>query len=224
MQSVIILKSSVMKKLVLLIGVVILSMNVFAQEKGDKYFITTAYASFGKAKIENYNGHQFAKGEQPLNTYLDANVGFGVFAANRFRFQLTVGVPYGKEPSAMDNGQWLFNRTIGVELMPSVAYYFKLAERFYYVMEAGGDFVFGQNTYDVSYYQSEKYDYKLRGAYLDLIGFEARVSQRCALGFKMGQVGYFYRKVSDPVSGAYVSNSQLCFNLNSFYVHALFYL
>ena len=213
-----------MKKLVILIGIVVLSMNVFSQNKGDMYFTTTAYASFGKAKIENFNGQQFAKGEQPLNTYLDASVGFGAFVANRFRLQLTVGVPYGKEPSAMDNGKWLFNRSVGVELMPSIAYYFKLAERFYYVMEAGGDFVFGQNTYDVSYYKSEKYDYRLRGAYLNLIGFETRVSQRWALGFKMGQVGYFYHKVSDPVSGAYGSNTQLRFNLNSFYVHALFYL
>lgn len=213
-----------MKKLVLLIGIIAFSMNVFAQNKGDKYFVTTAYASFGKAIVENYNGYQIAKRDQPLNTYLDAGVGFGFFAVNRLRLQMTVGVPYAKEPRAMENDMWLFNRSVGVELIPSIAYYFKLVDGLYYVMEAGGDFVFGQNTYDVSYHQSEKYDYRLRGVFVDLIGFESRVSQKCALGFKMGQVGYFLNKVSDPVSGAYSSSRQLRFSLNGFYVHALFYL
>ena len=213
-----------MKKLVLFVGIVVFSMNVFAQNKGDKYFVTTAYASFGKAKIENFNGYQIAKGTQPLNTYFDASVGFGFFVANHLRLQMAVGLPYAKEPSSMENETWLFNQSIGVELLPSIAYYFKLADRFYYVLEAGGDFVFGSNTYDVPSYKSEKYDYRLRGAYVDLIGFESRVSQKFALGFKLGQVDYFYRKISDSVSGAYASNAQLRFNLNSFYIHVLFYL
>ena len=55
-----------MKKLALLFFVFILSMNVFAQEKGEKYFITSASASFGSLYQKISNGHQSIIYEQPM--------------------------------------------------------------------------------------------------------------------------------------------------------------
>ena len=85
-----------MKRLVLLIGVVILSVNVFAQSKSEIYTLTSASASFGKMRSETITtlmGGQTltSTSEQPLNTNLGFDVGFGWFVAKNFRLEL-VGI------------------------------------------------------------------------------------------------------------------------------------
>ena len=213
-----------MKRTALIIGLVIISLNVFAQAKGEKYLFAMGYASFGKVKVENFNGVQVNNYDRPLSKYLGVQAGFGFFPANNFSLELGVGVPYTKELYGRDGDTWLYEKVLGVELNPRMAFYVKLADRFYYTPKLGGTFVFGTDVTDVSSYKSEKYDYQLLGAYVEFLAFQFRVSQKFAIGAMVGQMSYRRVKVSEHVSGAYSAANRWRFDLNSFTVSTIFCL
>ena len=213
-----------MKKLVLLIGLVAFSLTGFAQSKGEMYLLLTGNASFGTLKRENYSGYQTIEYDQPANTSVGLDVGFGFFAADNFRLELCVGASYIQEPRDKQSDQWLYGKVFGVNLYPSLAYYVQLADRLYYVPEIGGSFTFGTAKYDVSTSVAEKYDYGVMGAYAKFFALEFRVSPKFALGVNVGQAYYQRVKVSDPVTGVYSARNQLMFDVNSLGVNAMFYL
>lgn len=213
-----------MRRFALVIGLFILTTSAFAQNKFEKYVFVSGNASFGNMKIENSDGyHAAVKSEQPFNTYLGIYAGFGLFVAKNFRLELGIGVPYSKELLSKDGDKWLYDKVVGVNIRPNLAYFVKLADRFYYTPTIGGVFVFGKEEIDVSNYQSEKYDYRLTGAYANPLAFQFRVSSKFALGVDVGQVYYRRIKISHQVSGAYAAANQWLFNFNNISVSALFY-
>ena len=213
-----------MRRFAIIISLIVLTTSVFAQNKFEKYVFVSGDASFGNMKIENSDGyHATVKFEQPFNTYLGLNAGFGFFVAKNFRLELGIGVPYSKEILSKDGDKWLYDQVVGVSIRPSIAYFVKLADRFYYTPTIGGAFVFGKEEMDVSNYQTEKYDYRLTGTYLNPLAFQFRVSPKFALGVEVGQVYYRRVKISHQVSGAYLAANQWRFNFNNISASALFY-
>lgn len=213
-----------MKRFAVIICFIVLTISAFAQNKFEKYVFVTGNAAFGNMKIENSDGyHNAVKTERPFNTYLGLKAGFGFFVAKNFRLELGVGVPYSKEISSKDGDKWLYDKVLGVSICPNMAYFVKLADRFYYTPTIGGNFVFGKEELDVSSYQTEKYDYRLTGVYMNPVSFQFRVSPKFALGLDVGQVYYRRIKISYQVSGAYAAANQWHFSFNDISVSALFY-
>ena len=223
LQSVFTLKSVIMKKLVLLIGIVILSMNVFAQERGDKYFVTSASASFGSLYQKISNGHQSIIFEQPMETDLGLQLGFGWFVAKNFRLELCLNANYEQVPREQSGDKWLNNTWTAVGLAPSLSYYVRLADRFYYTPEIGVNFAFGKYTFEQDSQPSEDYNYKGYELYANLLAFRYRVTPKFSLGVIVSDARYNRSKYYN-FSEIYSINKAFRFNLNYVAVDATFYL
>ena len=100
MQALITLKSIIMKKLALLFGIVILSLNVFGQNRGDMYILAGASASAGKIEGSSYNsnGSVASTTKEPMSTNFGIDLGFAYFVAKNFRLELGLSGYYEKDP------------------------------------------------------------------------------------------------------------------------------
>ena len=206
-----------MKKLVLLIGIFIFSMNVFAQNRGEMYIITSATTSFGQTygNTFNSNGVLASTTEKPLNTYLSFDAGFGYFVANNFRLELCVGAYYEKDPrEKASSDSWLSNKYKGFRVCPSLSYYVKFADKFYYTPEVGVDFDFGKYSYDETLSESWNCPYRGYSIYTNLIAFMYRVGPHFALWVSVGELHYTHRNYYDEGNMIYLGGTT-AFNLNN---------
>lgn len=214
-----------MKKLVLFFGIVILSLNVFGQNKGEMYILTDASASFGQVKANGFthNGSVISTTEKPRNTYLGFDAGFGYFVANNFRLELCLGISYEKQPVGQTGmGSWLFDRYTSYGVCPNLSYYVRLAERFYYVPEIGVNLFMGNYSYAETYYISNKYPYKGYSLYANLLAFEYRVGPHFGLWAGVGCLRYSHRNYYEDDTKFYSVNALDCY-LNNGTVAAHFY-
>ena len=212
-----------MKKLLLLFGVVILSMNVFAQNKGDMYVLTSVKASFGKmSSYQIYNNHSSLYAEQPMDTQLGLGIGFGYFVANNFRLELVVSGYSVKSPREEASSVWLNDVNKGVQLNPNISYFVKLADRFYYTPEIGASFDFGKYVYEETVGRSMTYPVRGYSLYANLLAFQFKVSQRFSLGVNAGDVQYTHGTYYDSDEPFFESKS-LGFRWNSGSIAAYFY-
>lgn len=212
-----------MKKIVFVIGILVFSMNAFAQNKGDKFFLTELGGSFGSVNIEVTDGVQSVVSKKPYNASVGAEIGMGFFVANNLRLEFPIGIGYQNTPSLESDGKWLKDEFLGAYFKPNIAYYVKLADRFYYTPEIGAGLEAGTNKYVQSYSQSSRYKYLGYGIHAKLLAFECRASNKVAFGLNIGLVTYFHSKMYNNLYSAYVLNDQFKFNFNTASVTARFY-
>ena len=214
-----------MKKLALLVGLVAFSITAFAQSKGEMYVLTSASASFGKERSDtfNYNGSIANTTEKPTNTYLRFDTGLGWFVANNFRLELCLGESNEKNPRelASDNA-WLYNKFTSFNVCPSLSYYVRLADRFYYAPEIGVMFSFGKYTYEETHSRVWNYPYRNCSLYANLLAFEYRVGPHFALWAGVGCLKYTHRNYFDE-GKKFFSNNSVIIDLNSCLVSAHIY-
>lgn len=212
-----------MKKLLLLFGVVILSLNVFAQNKGDMYVLTSVNASFGQmSSYQIYNNQSTLYAEEPMDTQLGLGLGFGYFVANNFRLELVVSGYSVKSPREKTSTVWLNDVNKGVQINPSISYFVKLADRFYYTPEIGAGFDFGKYVYEETVARSTTYPYRGYSLYANLLAFQFKVSQRFSLGVNAGDVQYThgtYYYLDEP----FFESKSLGFRWNRGSISALLY-
>jgi outer membrane protein W len=213
-----------MKKLLLIIAVVIISTSAFAQNKGDKYLMAGASASFGTMKMSVTNGNQSVNSTEPMNTTFGLQVGYGLFAADNIRFELGVGVSYQSEPTTQSGNLWLHNKTMMAELCPNVSYYLKITDKFYYTPEVGVSLIMGSTENEQSVSQSTKYKTYGLGVYGNLCAFEFRATDKVALGVNVGYLHFLHLKMPNAVNNLDVIGNEIGFNLNNLSVVARFYL
>lgn len=214
-----------MKKLVILIGIIIFSMSVFGQNKGEIYLLTSTTASFGhqKSNSYNYNGTIASTNESPIDTYLKFYAGFGWFIAKNFRFELALGVSNEKQLREQTSATaWLYNRFTSFNVSPNLSYYVRLADRFYYTPEIGVEFAFGKFSYEESYSKTWNYPYRCYSFYANLLAFEYRVGPHFGLWVNVGSLNHYRWSYYDDDKMFYSNNSTI-FNLNSCTVAAHIY-
>lgn len=214
-----------MKKLFLLISLVALSTIGFAQNKGEKYIVTSANVSFGNSSSEITDGYQSVVAKKPLATNFGIGAGFGYFVAQNFRLELYLSGYADSNPAEKSGEIWLKDKYKGFNVNPNLSYYVRLAEGFYYTPEVGASIGWGKNTYEKSTSQSTNYNYSDYAFYVNLLAFQCRVSQSFALGIVVGEASYCIRNYnisSNNNNGQYKVN-QLLFNLNSGGIYAHFY-
>jgi hypothetical protein len=203
-----------MKKLLLLFGVVILSFNVFAQNKGDKYVMALMNASFKKVSSNST--------EEPWSAYLGLGTGFGYFIDKNCRLELDLGVYYQNDPIELLNAAWLYDYYKGFTVCPNYSYYVKLAERFYYTPEIGVNLEFGTYSYEKNHSTTWDFPYKGFSIYANLLALSYRAGSHFALWVNVGDFGFSQMKYYDDESPVLMGQS-LYFRLNSGSVGAHFY-
>ena len=208
-------KSSIMKKLALLIVVTLFSIGAFAQDRGEKFVDFAGCSWFGNTKSKASNGHQYATSNVPSNTYFGFETSFGYFVAKRFVLGLGVGIGYSEVPDRQENSEWLFVKTSALWLKPYLSYYVKLADKFYYKPEIGAALEMGNSKYHETQYLTEEYPYKSLGFYVNYFALEYRVSQHFAIDATVGQLNRSQSKMDIGVSGTTVTTKQWHFDFNS---------
>ncbi len=212
-----------MKRILVISALLLGSIAMSAQSRGEKYIAGSIGASFGSQNSEFYDGSYTTTANQPLSTTLSIQAEFGYFVADNLRLALAIGVPFTSSPTSQSGSTWLKTNTLGFQINPNIAYYVKLADRLYYTPEIGGAIEFG--TYKEEMTASSSYNASTFGwdIYANLLAFEFRVSPKFALGVGVGSISYVKAKINDKSSSAYISNGQFHFNLNDAAVHARLY-
>ena len=150
-------------------------------------------------------------------------LGFGWFVARNFRLELCLNADYEQVPREQSGDKWLNNNWRGVGLAPSLSYYVRLADRFYYTPELGVSFTFGKYTYEQDSQPSEDYNYKGYELYANLLAFRYRVNPKFSLGVIVSDARYNRSKYFN-FSEIYSINKTFRFKLNYVAVDATFYL
>ena len=188
------------------------------------YILTTASASVGKIEgtTFNTNGSVASSAKEPMKTYLGIDVGFGYFVARNFRLELCLSGYYEKDPREQTSGVWLNNKYKGFCVCPSLSYYVRLADKFYYTPEIGVNFDFGKYSYDETYSTSWNCPYRGYSIYANLVAFMYRVGPHFGLWAGLGELSYTHRAYYDEGKVFYSGNST-AFSLNKAFVGAQIY-
>ncbi len=212
-----------MKRTVLVSFFLFGCISLSAQSRGEMYVSASLGVSSGNRNAEYYDGAYTTKKPQPLSTSLSAQAEFGYFVVNHLRLALAVGVPYNSTPNTKSGDTWLRTNIVGIQINPNVAYYVKLADRFYYTPEIGVSVGFGSYKEDLTANSSYNAKYKGWDVYANILAFEFRVCYRFALWAGVSQLSYGSVKIADKSSSSHIKNGQFSFNMNDASVGAKFY-
>jgi hypothetical protein len=192
-----------MKKIALLIGIVILSMNVFGQKAGERYVSPCFSASFGVTNYKYYRYNTLYNVTEWSNVYISPSVEFGKFLTDKVRFGFSIGNPF---TYFIEDNSWM----CGLLLSPNFGFYVPITDRFSYAPEIG---VAGE----VGFYDGRLYYQAM--AYANLLVFEFRVKENISIAMHMGEIGYCYTRLF----GSNAKTHQLYYNFNSGLISVRFY-
>ena len=196
MQAITTLNLIIMKKAVILIVLIILSINVFAQNKGDKYLAPSLSVTYGDQSYSSYlfNTAYYYR-EKPIDFSLNPSCEFGYFPINNFRLGIAVGLPFTVFPAFYHDNKWEIDYAIAVSVKPNIAYYVRLADRLYYAPEIGFKYeLWNWFDYIGSILEFENGLYQTVSVYANLFDLEFRVNEKLAIGVGLGSLYYSYAK------------------------------
>lgn len=210
-----------MKRIAIIISLMTLTMSTFAQNKGEKYIGLSVSASFGKQYANYTTYYNIYNASKPLSTSVMPTCEFAYFPADHFRIAAAIGVPFDVVPDTQYGTNWTYDYSLGVSINPNMAYYVRLADRFYYAPEFGIRYEIGKTSSAFpNLFDDQTPLYYGFSTYLNFLAFEFRVNEKFALNMGVGSVYYTFAKRF----GSQFNNSWWQFDFNSATVSALFYL
>lgn len=202
---------------------------IASAEKGEKYVSASIGASFGTQSIKtDFSRINAYSTNEAKELSLGASSEFGYFVTNNFKIGCAIGGSFFKESSLMNNyineieidNQNTDTKSFALSIIPNVAYYVRITDKFSYTPEVGCNFSFGK-----VYGDEESSNFKGWTAYLKFISFEFRITEKFALGVNYGGLGYTSQKLDSQIVLTSQSHTkQFTFNAKSGDLHAKFYL
>ena len=211
-----------MKKLLMLLCVFILSMNVMAQNKRDKYLAPSLSVAYGNQSYSFYlfNTAYYYR-EKPVDFSLNPSCEFGYFPINNFRLGIAIGLPFSVFPAFHYDNKWEIDYALGVSVKPNIAYYVRLTDRLYYAPEIGFKYeLWNWFDYIGSILEFENGLYQTISVYINLFDLEFRVNEKLAIGVGLGSLYYSNAKAIWDHN----TNSLWNFNFTNSSVSVRFYL
>ena len=193
-----------MKRILCILLALTACVSLSAQQKGDKAIGTLVGATFSNAPY----------------TMVQVAAGFDYFVADNFRLSFDVGVPFNSSTI----GDNLNRSEFGVYFNPNIAYYVKLADRFYLTPEIGGGYELGSFKHKIG--SNVLVNGKYNGYYLYFtpLNFEFKVNPRIAISISFGEFYYQDHKYKDSSNQIVDESNTFSFYLNSCNVGCKFYL
>ena len=212
-----------MKKILLFSVAMLIGVASFAQKKGDMFVAGSISADFGTQKTTISDGSYSTSAKQPSGASFSLGAEFGYFVVDNLRLSMYLSVPFSSSPVEEVDGKWLKDKASSFAINPNVAYYVRLADRFYYTPEVGVSVNFGSLKEQLS--KSETYKTPFWGwdVYANLHALEFRVSERIAIGALVGGISYgsaIYTNVDTDVKATI---NQFDFDFNNSSIHFRFY-
>ena len=212
-----------MKRLVLFAVAMFIGLASFAQKKGDMFISGSISADFGTQTTSLSDGGHSTSVSMPLPTRIGFGVEYGYFVVDNLKLGMSMSVPLTSTPVEEVDGKWLKDKASGFAINPNVAYYVRLADRFYYTPEVGVSVNFGSLKEQLS--KSETYKTPFWGwdVYANLLALEFRVSEKIAIGAIVSGISYGSAIYTNVDTEAKATINQFKFDLNNSSVHFRFY-
>ena len=179
-----------MKKILFLTTAMLISVASFAQKKGDMYvsgFFTAdlgAYASSSSTYGSSSEWYTF-------DSSFEIGAEYGYFVADNLRLSLGVSFPIQSSPVDEMDGESYKYITTTFDIYPSVAYYVKMGEKCNYTPTLGLMYQRDKmKTKGTELYASSSRASSW-GAYLDILAFEFKVSEKFSIGVIAGSLGAY---------------------------------
>ena len=180
-----------MKKNVLFAIAMLMSVTSFAQKKGDMYVAGSFATDFGSYSMSSSADGYATSEKTPFGTSFEIGGDYAYFVADNVRLGLGVSFPFSSSPIEKVDGKWLKDKTTEFEVNPNVAYYVKLADRFYYTPEIGILFQWSTIRTQISPSLTESTQISTWGGYINLLAFEFQTSERIAIGVTFGGIAAY---------------------------------
>ena len=180
-----------MKKTVFFSIAMLMSVASFAQKKGDMYVAGSFATDFGSYSMSSSADGYAASEKAPFGTSFEIGGDYAYFVADNVRLGLEVSFPFSSTPFDKVDGKWLKDKTTEFEVNPNVAYYVKLADRFYYTPEIGMLYQGGTIKTQLSPSDTESTQISTWGGYINLLAFEFQASERIAIGVTVGSIAAY---------------------------------
>ena len=218
-----------MKKnlILLLIPSILLACTTFsvsAQEKGEMSLggqLNLSTGSIAQSFVNNRGLREETK--SPSNTSFMLGVGYDYFAAKNFRIAIWVGYELAAEPSEKVGSKWYYNTANLFHIDPSIAYYVKIVNNFFYTPTIYLPFNIGYVKVPVSESTSTVVPCLGGGIYAYPVSFEFRITEHFAMECGYGYLGFTSTKVQNVNTGADIITNTFAFKLNSLSICAKYY-
>lgn len=179
-----------MKKHVFFAAFLLISLASYAQIKGDRYVSGSLTANCGNQTITLKEGAFSYTESQPLETTLGIAAEYGFFAENNLRIGVSFGGSWGSSPIANSIEAGEKYNLFAVSVNPSLAYYIRLTDNLYYTPELGIALERGTLSEQKSKDKNNSLLAWGWDAYVHLLSFEFKVSEKIALGATIGSISY----------------------------------
>ena len=212
-----------MKKILSFLVAMLIGVASFAQKKGDMFISGTISADLGSQTTSLSDGGYSASVSQPLSSSFSFGVEYGYFVADNLRLAMAMSVPFSYSPVEEVEGKWLKDKASSFAINPNVAYYVRLADRFYYTPEVGVSVNFGSLKEQLS--KSETYTTPFWGwnVYANLLALELRASDKIAIGAIFGAISYSSTIYTNVDTDYKASINQFVFDLNNSSIYYRFF-
>ena len=213
-----------MKKIVLFSIAMLMSVASFAQKKGDMYVAGSFATDFGAYTMSSSADGYATSEKTPFGTSFEIGGDYAYFVADNVRLGLGASFPFSSSPIEKVDGKWLKDKTADFYISPDVAYYVKLADRFYYTPEIGMLFEWSRIRTQLSPSLTESTSISTWGGYINLLAFEFQVSERFAIGVTVGGIAAYSSVYTYNDSDVKYKMNQFFCDLNNGSLHFRWYL
>ena len=213
-----------MKKIVLFSIAMLMSVASFAQKKGDMYVAGSFATEFGSYAMSSSADGYATSEKTPFGTSFEIGGDYAYFVADNVRLGLGASFPFSSSPIEKVDGKWLKDKTADFYFSPDVAYYVKLADRFYYTPEIGMLFEWSRIRTQLSPSLTESTSISTWGGYINLLAFEFQVSERFAIGVTVGGIAAYSSVYTYNDSDVKYKMNQFFCDLNNSCLHFRWYI
>ena len=212
-----------MKKTVLISIAMLMSVASFAQKKGDMYVAGSFATDFGSYSISSSADGYATSEKASFGTSFEIGGDYAYFVADNTRLGLGVAFPFSSSPIEKVDGKWLKDKTTEFYFSPDVAYYVKLADRFYYTPEFGMLFQWSRIKTQLSPSLTESTSISTWGGYINILAFEFQASERIAIGITVGSIAAYSSVYTYKDSDVKYKMNQIFCDLNNGSLHFRWY-
>ena len=180
-----------MKKILFFAIAMLISVASFGQKKGDMFVSGSLATDFGSYTSSSSIDNFATSNKESLGPSLAIGADYGYFVADNVRLGVKLEASFSSTPNVTVDGTTLKTKTVGININPNVAYYVKLADKFYYTPEVGVYLGWDSINNQLSSTETEHCKESTWGFYTNLVSFEYRVSDRVAIGTVIGGIGWY---------------------------------
>ena len=213
-----------MKKIVLFSIAMLMSVASFAQKKGDMYVAGSFATEFGSYAMSSSADGYATSEKTPFGTSFEIGGDYAYFVADNVRLGLGASFPFSSSPIEKVDGKWLKDKTADFYFSPDVAYYVKLADKFYYTPEIGMLFGWSRIRTQLSPSLTESTSISTWGGYINLLAFEFQVSERIAIGITVGGIAAYSSDYTYNDSDVKYKMNQIFCDINNSCLHFRWYI